>query len=204
MGKSLTASDANVSECHRVPEADLSREEIFEVLSNHRRRCTLRYLKQIKNDTAELREIVDFVTAAETGKPIEKVGSNTRKCVYTALRQSHLPKLDEVGIIEYDSSRGTVTLTDGIKEVHMYMEYVPGNDIPWAEYYLGLTAVLAALGTVVWTGIYPFDGISFGFLSLLIIVLFGVSSVVHTYHTHKSKLGSSEFPNYDPTEVTDE
>lgn len=201
MGKKLNATgQLNETEYHRVPEADLSREDIFEVLSNDRRRCTLHYLKRCDSDTAQLRDIVDFVAAVESDVPVGKAESNTRNCVYTALRQTHLPKLDSVGIVDYDKQRGTVTLTEAATEVQMYLEYVPGNDIPWAECYLGLTAVLAALGTAVWTGIVPFAAMSFASLTVLMLLVFGVSAVVHTYHTHRSRLGSESLSRYNPEE----
>lgn len=176
-----------------TPGADLSPDEIFEVLSNDRRRCTLHYLKQCDERRVPLREVVDYVTAWENDVPIDQIDSNARKCVYTALRQSHLPKLDKTGVVDYDQRRGEVELTDAAREVQVYMEYVPGNDIPWSEYYLGLSAVLATLAVVSWVGVYPFDGVSWIAMTFLVVTTTLLSAVVHTYHTHQNELGGDEF-----------
>lgn len=180
-----------------TPGADLAPDEIFEVLSNDRRRCTLHYLKQRDDGPVPLRDVVDYVTAWENDVPITQIDSNARKCVYTALRQSHLPKLDKTGVVEYDQRRGEVELTDAAREVQVYMEYVPGNDIPWSEYYLGLSAVLAALTTVAWAGIYPFGGVSWVAMTFLVVTTMLLSAAVHTYYTKQNELGSDEFLDVD-------
>ncbi|MDR5672517.1 hypothetical protein RH858_05050 [Halalkaliarchaeum sp. AArc-GB] len=166
----------------------ISREEIFEVLSNERRRLALQYLEQADEEPVPLREVVDYVTSRQNGASLEEIDSATRKAVYTALRQSHFPKMDDMGVVEYDQLRGEIELTDTANEVQMYLEYVPKNDIPWHEYYLGLAGVCAALVTVTWAGIYPFGGLSWQLLSLLFVLLFVISAVSHAYHARGNRL----------------
>jgi hypothetical protein len=171
----------------------LPRSDVFEVLSNERRRCVLHYLKQQEDRRVELRELVDHVAAWENDTTLENLDSEARKRVYTALRQNHLPKLDDADIIEYEHMRGEVELTDHVREVELYLEYVPHDDIPWSEYYLGLSAVSAALIVVTWLGVYPFSGLSGLGLAALLVTLYTVSAVVHTYEASKNRIGAEEY-----------
>lgn len=180
-----------------IPSADrgeqLPREDVFEVLSNARRRCIVHYLKKHEGRRVELRELVDYVAAWEDDTTVDQLDSQKRKSVYAAIRQTHLPKLEDAGIIEYEHMRGEVELTDHIREVQLYLEYVPRNDIPWSEYYLALSAIGVALVIVTWLGIYPFAGFSGILLAGLLTSLFGVSAVIHTYQSAKNRLGTGEY-----------
>jgi hypothetical protein len=70
---------------------------------------------------------------------------------------------------------------------------VPHDDIPWSEYYLGLSAVSAALIVVTWLGVYPFSGLSGLGLAALLVTLYTVSAVVHTYEASKNRIGAEEY-----------
>lgn len=171
----------------------LPREKVFDVLSNDRRRCALHYLKRHDDRRVELRELVDYVAAWENDTTPREVDSNARKRVYTALRQSHLPKLKDAGVVEYEHLRGEVELTDQAREVQLYLEQVPRNDIPWSEYYLGLSAIGAALIVVTWTGIYPFVHLSGIGLAAILVTIFALSAAVHTYDASRNRIGSDRY-----------
>lgn len=171
----------------------IPREDIFDVLSNERRRCVLQYLKRQDGRRVELRELVDHVAAWENDTTPDAVGTDERKRVYTALRQAHLPKMEQAGILEYEPMRSEVELTEDASQVQLYLEYVPNRDIPWSDYYLGLSFVGAALVTVVWAGIYPFDGLSGVVLAAIIVAVLAVSGAVHRYETAKHRIGSDQY-----------
>jgi hypothetical protein len=174
-------------------EISVPREDIFEVLCNARRRCIVHYLKKYEGRRIELREIVDYVAAWEEGTTIDRLDSDKRKSVYSAVRQTHLPKLEDAGLIEYDHMRGDVELTDALQEVQLYLEYVPGNDIPWSEYYLGLSLVATALIAATWYGAYPFGGLSGFTLAVILVAVFGASAIVQTYQTARNQLGTGKY-----------
>lgn len=177
----VTVADQRPS--HRRANAPtLARDQIFEVLSNQRRRYVLHYLK--RNDDREripLRELVDQVAAWENDTPVEKLDSSDRKCVYTALKQSHLPKLDDMGVVEYDNLRGEVTLTEAAEEVQLYLEYVPEDDPPWSQYYLVLSGACGTLALGAWAGIDPFGQVSGLLIAGLVVTAFVASSALHAY-----------------------
>jgi hypothetical protein len=119
----------------------LSRDEVFDILSNQRRRHALHFLKQRNGDATELRELSAQVAAWENGKAIEQVTSDERRRVYTSLQQFHLPKLDRSEIVAYDNQRGRVELADEATDLDVYLDVVEGSDVPWSQYYLGFSAL---------------------------------------------------------------
>src|SRR6056297_2742000 len=88
-----------------------SRDEVFTALSNRRRRNVITYLKQ-HDDDARVRDIAEQLAAWENDVEVPKVTYKQRKRVYTALHQSHLPKLADGGFIDYEPNRGIVSLTE--------------------------------------------------------------------------------------------
>ena len=170
-------------------ESEIPREEIFTVLSNRRRRRVLHYLEAHDGDRVDLRTLVDVLSEWECGEPAEQLSWRERKRVYTALRQSHLPKLAEAGAIEYDRSRGEVTLTEETREFQVYLEYVPKGDVPWSLCYLGLTAVGGTVAGLAWLSVFPFGGLSGFAVSAVLLATFAVSAVAHTYHSRRNRLG---------------
>ncbi|MFB6125431.1 MAG: hypothetical protein ABEJ59_05680 [Halanaeroarchaeum sp.] len=115
--------------------ASLSRDVVFDVLSSTRRRYVLHYLR--RNDgTTNLRELSTIIAAWEYDTTPENVTSKQRTRVYTALRQSHLPKMDREGIIEFDPSSGDVIVTPEADDLEIYLDIVPHDEIPWSTYYL--------------------------------------------------------------------
>lgn len=169
------------------------REVIFDVLSNERRQCILHYLRQQEDRRVDLRDLVDYVTAWENDTTTEAIGTAQRKRVYTAVRQTHLPRLEDAGFVEYEHRRGQVELTEQARRAQMYLEYVPENDIPWSEFYLGLSGFGAALVAATWIGVFPFVALTGEAVAAILVALFAVSAAIHTYQLKRNRIGSDEF-----------
>lgn len=172
-----------------TPDGPLEREVIFEILSNERRRLVLQYLQAYDDDDEiMLRDVVDQVAAWQNDTTVKELDSGDRKCVYTALKQSHLPKLDDVGAIDYDHIRGSVTLEERAADIYPYLEYVPRDDIAWSHYYLGLSGISAGLAGLVWLDVPLFGGVSGFALVAVVVAMFACSSVVHWYRKKNHRL----------------
>lgn len=157
----------------------LQLEQIFEILSNERRRLVLQYLQQHPgDDTVDFRTLVDHVAAQENGIIKEQLDSSDRKCVYTALRQTHLPKLDTVGIINFDRRRGSVELNGKAEDVFQYMSYTPERNLFWSRVYLAVAVLSGFSVLLLASGIGPFGTIPTATLSILITGVFGILSLV--------------------------
>lgn len=140
-----------MSTATREPQTDrLEASEIHDILRNDRRRLAIKCLRE-NGGTLSVRDLSEAVATRETGE--SPAPRDKRRSVYVSLHQTHLPKLDELGILEYDTDSKTVLLRDRATEVTTYMEVVPRYGITWAEYYLvlgvlGFGTVLAAnIGT---------------------------------------------------------
>lgn len=175
------------------------RDELFHLLQNERRRRALDYLRG-KEGPVRMRDIVDHVAAAEHGTSPEALRSNERKRVHIALYQSHLPKLDQAGVIDYDQDRGIVVRTDRAKELDQFLAIdaessepqdavsdaaYPGavladeatSDDLWYRYYLALTT-LSALALVVST-VVGASLVTPMTIAVVVVVAFGGLSTVH-------------------------
>jgi hypothetical protein len=172
----------------------LSRDEIFEILSNHRRRFVLHHL-QNSGDRVELGELSEHVAAWENGQEVAAVTSAERKRVYTSLQQFHLPKMDEKGVVTFDDRAGVVELEPVAEDVDVYLEVVEERDVPWSQYYLGLGAVNLGLLLLNALGVFPFTILSGISLGLFVATTFLVSALVHTYvNRTEMHLGDSDQP----------
>lgn len=102
------------------PPTELSKDELFHLLQNQRRRRVLLYLQDTSGDVS-MRDIAEQVAAWENDTTIEALGSNERQRVYIALYQSHLPKLDDAGVLTYDQQRGIVSRTQLANQLETYL-----------------------------------------------------------------------------------
>mgnify|MGYP006299891791 CR=1 FL=1 len=129
------------------PEAPLAETDIHHVLSNQRRRLVLDLLAETDDGELTARELSELIAEKETGE--SPPPRNIRQSAYVSLHQTHLPKMEEFGIVAYDDAAKTVSLTDSASQVNVYMETVPRYGISWSEFYclaacLGLLLVAAS------------------------------------------------------------
>ncbi|MFC7135571.1 DUF7344 domain-containing protein [Halobaculum litoreum] len=86
----------------------LSKTLVFELLASVRRRYVVEHL-DAADDTVEVRPLIDAIAEREFG---EDPAYDERKRVYVSLRQTHLPRLADARVIEYDADRGRVAVGD--------------------------------------------------------------------------------------------
>ena len=166
------------------------KDEIFSLLSNRRRRHAL-HVCEVADAPVDVSDLAEKVASLEYDKSREKLDYDERKRVYTAMKQTHLPAMEDAGVIDYDGRE--VRLTDKADEVEVYMDVVPSGSLPWSYYYLGLSLISAVVLAGVWAGIYP-DSVPSLIWAGLIVTAFGVSSAYHAYRSRGMRLGASEKP----------
>ena len=98
----------------------LSVDTIFELLSNSRRRHALRTLRDGEQTT--LRALSEQIAASENGIDSDDLSAAQRKRVTIGLYQSHLPKLQRAGVVDYDRNRGTVVRTALADQLDPFLE----------------------------------------------------------------------------------
>lgn len=183
--------DSNASTRRPTTDDTIQREQIFEILSNERRRLVLKYLRQHNEEQIDFRDLVDQVAAWENDTILGDVNTDDRKCVYTALRQTHLPKLDQFGVVEYDHQRGAIEPKETIENVYKYMEHVPEREMFWSRGYLLLAVLCGSAALSMWMGIAPLDGISGASIVASIAVAFGSLSLAQLYSSYSGDLFST-------------
>ncbi|QSG01616.1 DUF7344 domain-containing protein [Natranaeroarchaeum sulfidigenes] len=167
------------------------RGEIFDLLSNHRRRYTIHFCKQ-QGETVTVSDLAEQVAAWELDKEIAEIDSAERKRVYTSLQQTHLPTLDDAGMVVYEN--GEVTLTEQAERMEVYMDIVPGDSIPWGEYYLGLSVIGALVLAGVWFEVLPTETVPEVGWAFAVLMLFAGSAAYHVYQGRQNRLGEMERP----------
>lgn len=114
----------NASTTSDEQPAELSKDELFHLLQNQRRRQVLVFLQDTDGEV-NMRDIAEQVAAWENDTTIEALDSNERQRVYIALYQSHLPKLDEAGVLTYNQQRGIVSRTALADQLDAYLNIEP-------------------------------------------------------------------------------
>jgi hypothetical protein len=176
------------------PEAPTP-DDVYEVLSNRRRRYALHHLKQLEGEQpVSLSEVSTQVAAWENGSDPEQLGYSDRKNVHTSLHQFHAPKMDDLGVVNFDRSRGTVELTEYGQGVDVYLEAVYGHQIPWATYFLLLSGIMTSVAFGVWADAAPFGVVDGGVWVLFVAVSFLVSSVAYAYVNRSMRVGADGPP----------
>ena len=160
---------AGVDGDHGSPagSVQLEPDDVFEILRNQRRRDVLRFFFEEDRTTVELGTLAEHLAAAEFETTTAELTTQERQRMYVRLYQCHLPKMDEAGIIEFDSDRKTLELGVNARrlEPYLYLDETPPTaadetaddeavDGPEPHHYLAasvgglLVTVATALGAV--------------------------------------------------------
>ncbi|AHF99528.1 hypothetical protein HALLA_12740 [Halostagnicola larsenii XH-48] len=155
----------------------VSKDDAFHLLQTSRRRDVVRYL-QGRNGPIELRDLAEQVAAWEQGTTIDSLSSSERQRVYISLYQTHLPKLDEHDIVDYDKNRGIIERCQRATQLESYLEVDPlrSNPDPWPRRY-GATVILCIILAGITTREFGFSPSTW--LTLLVLAAVGAVTVGH-------------------------
>lgn len=199
-----TGGAGTVGTSRRGDEDSLDQSDIHDVLRNERRRHVIERL-QSSDEAETVADLAEYIGAVESGE--SPPPRNVRQSVYVSLHQTHLPKLDELGIVTYDSDAKTVALAEAADEVTVYMEVVPKYGISWAEYYLGLgfLGLLSLLGSGI--GVPTLSSVGPALLSGVFFLLLVVSATYQLVDQRSSvlhRLGADDDPEFETPTPADE
>ena len=128
--------DEHAEEVGESRTEEIRLDVIFDILKNQRRRHVLRYLRE--NESTTLSDLAEHVAALENDKDVRSLTSSERKRVYVGLYQCHLPRMNDAGVIDFDSDRGRIELRDTADQLDEYLDVEDGPARPWHLYQLGL------------------------------------------------------------------
>lgn len=173
-----TAASADVT-------PQLSEDDLFDMLSNRRRRDVIDLLEG-RTQALELGTMATRIAARENEIEETAVSREERKRVYTALQQSHLPKMDAAGLIEFDKQKAVINPMPPLDAAGGYLTETRKTEPPWSGYYLGLTAVSVAVVVAVWGNLWPFVLLSPLAWTVAIVTGFGCAAVVHWHQSEEN------------------
>ncbi|WP_262177606.1 DUF7344 domain-containing protein [Haloarcula laminariae] len=162
------------------PEPEpLSLDLVFEILKNSRRREVIHYLRDREaEERVSLGELAEHVAAIENDTTTEQLTSSQRKRVYVGLYQCHLPKMDDMGVVDFNQDRGHVALAPQADCLTEYLDRPTEDEsVQWHRYYGAISAVgVAIVGLSFGVGLT--SGLAAGLLGL-VIATFAFCSACH-------------------------
>lgn len=156
---------------------ELSRDTVFDLLSSARRRYVLYYLRRHGGE-ATINELAKHLAAWENDADPEELTRQDEKRVYVSLYQTHVPKLEEQGIVDYDGDSSIVSLTGRAYELDRFLSSSDDSEFPWQLYFLGLAATCGAFFALVAVDAPLFGEISTLVAGVAIVLAFAISAVV--------------------------
>lgn len=165
-----------------------SKDELFQILSNSRRRYIIYYLSQ-DGPELSLKDLATKVAAVEGEMAESEVTPDERQRVYISLYQTHLPKLQDADVVTYDEDERTVALTDDIRSRGFFwMNDIDDEPASWLGYYLALTVAswllaggvalsLPLFTTIGWAGVALLVSLA---LTILVIVQYRAEQATTT------------------------
>ncbi|MFC4449810.1 DUF7344 domain-containing protein [Halorussus aquaticus] len=101
-----------------APVGDVTLDEAFQLLRNSRRRHVVEYVADMEqSEKASVGELSTYIASLEFEVEPDRVSAKQRKTVRSALHQTHLPKLADVGVIEYDQRKSEVTRSPDVDQL---------------------------------------------------------------------------------------
>ncbi|WP_262177588.1 DUF7344 domain-containing protein [Haloarcula laminariae] len=166
---------------------ELTRDRIFDILSSPRRRYVLYFLRTEPNPI-QLTDLAEHVAAWENDTTVEELSTQQRKRVYVSLYQTHLPKLADSGLVNYDEESGDVSIAAKASEIDPLLGE-QGSEPAWYLYYFGLAVVSSLLVVASVAGLaIPQIALAIG-----IIGAFVVLTTVHVVYEWRQQSPPSEF-----------
>jgi hypothetical protein len=129
---------------------------LYDLMRNVRRRYVLYYAEQ-SGGRVSIEELVETIAAWESPSGTDAVSLDRRKSVYTALHQTHLPKLEQSGLIHYDRTDRAVAVRDRATRVELYPS---PRTLAWDRYFGLLSAVSALVVGLSALGVLPLGSLA--------------------------------------------
>ncbi|MFC5970109.1 hypothetical protein ACFPYI_02080 [Halomarina salina] len=115
-----------------VPESwdpdDLSADEALDLMSRPRRRNVVYALLEADDETLTRDELVNILAAGRREKAPDDVEDRVLRTIAESLDHNHLPKLDEVDVVDYDRESNHVELGSAAEDVAPLLRFVPEDE----------------------------------------------------------------------------
>lgn len=161
---------------------ELSQNTVFEIFSNTRRRMVLYYLRD-RGGPVPVEELAAEVAAFENDANVDDLSRQQRKRVYVSLYQTHLPKLEEAGVIDYKDDG--IQLTDRARKMDTYLTPCSPPERSWELYYLLVAVVGGLIFGLSQLGIPGAAAIPSLGLGVVLLIAFGLLATIQYGRTRR-------------------
>ncbi|MFB6159803.1 MAG: hypothetical protein ABEJ61_01345 [Haloferacaceae archaeon] len=166
-------------------QEEFEKDQIFDVLSSARRRYTIYYLRE-RDEEVPITELAKQVAAWEYEIDPEELTDKQQKRVYVSLYQTHLPKLAELGIVDYDKDRGVVAAAEKSRVLDAHLTREGDRDPQWHLGYLALAAVDVLLLVAAMLDVWVFAAVDEGLLGVLVVASFAALAGAQELYQRRS------------------
>lgn len=105
------------------------RDEVMEVLSTDRRRAALVVLSDQQTELM-LPDLAEEVAVRENDCPLTEISPEEVKAVYLDLYHAHIPRLVDLGAVDYHQERDMVTPKDDLNYLVAVVDAIDAIDPP--------------------------------------------------------------------------
>ncbi|MCU4924886.1 hypothetical protein OB905_02660 [Halobacteria archaeon AArc-dxtr1] len=137
-----------------MTDGELTQAELFDVFSNARRRRTVEYLKQT-GGSCDLSALVEHVAAWENDLNPDAVSRTQRRRVYISLYQTHLPMLEDHGVVDWDPNTHAIELLPNEETFEPYLDRSIGESREWQYLYATVSGATLLALAFSWLSIGP-------------------------------------------------
>jgi len=148
-------------------DKSLTQDVVFDILSSARRRYVL-YLLKTEDEPIEMTDLAERVAAWENDTTVAELTKQQRKRVYVSLYQTHVPKLEDAGLVEYDQDSGAVDLTPAAADIDRYLD-ADDRELKWPYLYLPLALVGSGLIALTTVDVWVFGSLSETGIAIVVV-----------------------------------
>lgn len=111
----------------RDSDSSLSLNTVFRVLAHPRRRRILYYLTRC-NYPVPLKELIEKVAIQESETHVGDIPAEVYEQVALDLHHTQLPKLAELGVVDYSKDLNLIAVTDTLRPLDEYLHLAQQHD----------------------------------------------------------------------------
>jgi heme exporter protein D len=169
-----------MSEGVGAAETEVTVDGMQEALRNLRRRYVV-YCLSHEDGPVAVDELAEVIAGWESENG--EITAAHRKSVYSALHQTHLPKLESVGLVVYDRDAMRVRLTETAQCINFASDVY--RSLLWPRRYLAVCGVGALLLLVRLFAVGPFAALGWAAYAVAVLVLVGGLAGAHLVATRR-------------------
>lgn len=191
----MSRSENTISDRTGVSSAqgDYIERLVAEAIHNVRRRYALYYLHK-QNKPVILKELVRRVASWENCCQPAEVPIAQYRSVYSSLYQTHLPYLEERGLVKFDRDANEVRCLLDNSKLNFSLAADRRTTVQWYRVYLLLAGVGASVFGGKWAGFPSFDYLSPHVLTAVLVCSYAVMSALHWYDVYRWRCRKEGMP----------